>query len=101
VIQNYDAQRNRCPLSALTTHMGKATPATREILRELYDSWSQYLSAGVQALKDSGEIDANTDVDTAATAGLPGVVQARRKPVERARLSPAKANAERRRARRR
>jgi AcrR family transcriptional regulator len=70
VIQKYDAQRDRCPLSALTTHMGKATPATREILRDLYDTWSQYLSAGVQALKDSGEVDPHTDVDTAATAVL-------------------------------
>ena len=73
VIQKYDAQRDRCPLTALTSHMGKATPATRQIVSNLYDTWSQYLAAGVQALKDSGEIDASTDVDATATAVLAAI----------------------------
>jgi AcrR family transcriptional regulator len=73
VIQKYDAQRDRCPLTALTSHMGKATPATRQIVSNLYDSWSQYLAAGIRSLKDSGEIDASTDVDTAATAVLAAI----------------------------
>jgi AcrR family transcriptional regulator len=73
VIQKYTAQGDRCPLAALTTHMGKATPATREIVSDLYDTWAQYLAAGVQALKDSGEIDANTDVDARATAVLASI----------------------------
>jgi AcrR family transcriptional regulator len=73
VIQKYDAQRDRCPLTALTTHMGKATPVTREIVSTLYDTWSRYLAAGVQALKDSGEIDASTDVDATATAVLAAI----------------------------
>jgi hypothetical protein len=55
--------------------MGKATPVTREIVSTLYDTWSQYLAAGVQALKDSGEIDASTDVDaTAVLAAIQGGV---------------------------
>ena len=73
VIQKYDAQRDRCPLTALTTHMGKATPVTREIISSLYDTWSRYLTAGVQALKDSGEIDVSTDVDATATAVLAAI----------------------------
>jgi AcrR family transcriptional regulator len=73
VIQKYDMQRDRCPLTALTTHMGKATPVTREIVSTLYDTWSQHLAAGVQALKDSGEIDASTDVDATATAVLAAI----------------------------
>jgi AcrR family transcriptional regulator len=73
VIQKYDGQRDRCPLTALTSHMGKATPATRQIVSDLYNRWSQYLAAGVQALKDSGEIDASTDVDATATAVLAAI----------------------------
>lgn len=73
VIQKYDTQRDRCPLAALTTHMGKATPLTRDIVSTLYDTWSRYLAAGVQALKDSGEIDAGTDVDATATALLAAI----------------------------
>ncbi len=73
VIEKYDAQRDRCPLTALTSHMGKATPATRQIVSDLYDRWSQFLAAGVQALKDSGEIDDGTDVDATATAVLAAI----------------------------
>jgi AcrR family transcriptional regulator len=73
VIQKYDAQRDRCPLTALTSHMGKATPASRQIVSDLYDSWAQYLAAGVQALKDAGEIDKSTDVDATATAVLAAI----------------------------
>jgi AcrR family transcriptional regulator len=73
VIQKYDAQRDRCPLTALTSHMGKATPATRQIVSDLYDTWSQYLAAGIHALKDSGEIDASTDVDATAIAVLAAI----------------------------
>lgn len=73
VIQKYDAQRDRCPMTALTSHMGKATPATREIVSALYDTWTQHLATGVQALKDSGEIDANTDVNATATSVLAAI----------------------------
>jgi hypothetical protein len=44
--------------------MGKATPATRAIVSTLYDTWIQHLAAGVQALNDSGEINANTQRQT-------------------------------------
>jgi AcrR family transcriptional regulator len=73
VMQKYDAQRDRCPMTALTTHMGKATPATHAIVSTLYDTWTQYLATGVQALKDSGEINADTDVDATATAVLAAI----------------------------
>jgi len=73
IIEKYDAQRDRCPMTALTTHMGKATPATRQIVSALYDTWTQHLAAGIQALKDSGEIDPDTDVNATATAVLAAI----------------------------
>src|SRR5262249_2273887 len=73
VIAKYDAQRDRCPLSALTTHMGKATPATRQIVSDLYDTWLGYLATGIQALKDAGDIDPDTDVTATATAVLAAI----------------------------
>jgi hypothetical protein len=60
-------------LSALTAQLGLANPATQTVLTELYDRWHHHLAVGVQALKDSGEIDAGTDVDQAATAILTAV----------------------------
>jgi hypothetical protein len=53
--------------------MGKATPATRAIVSTLYGVWTQHLAVGVQALKDSGEIDADTDVHATATAVLAAI----------------------------
>jgi AcrR family transcriptional regulator len=73
VIQIYDAQRAACPLSALTSQLGTADPTTREIVDGLTDEWVRYLAAGVQALKDSGEIDARVDVPKAANAILAAV----------------------------
>lgn len=73
VIDKYEAQRDRCPLTALTSQLGKATPVTREIVSGLYDCWHTYLAAGVQALKESGGIGPSTDVDAAATSILVAV----------------------------
>jgi hypothetical protein len=73
IIQRYDAQRQRCPLTALTAQLGMANPATRDIITNLYERWHAYLAAGVQALKDSGAIDPNINVDKAATAILTAV----------------------------
>ena len=73
VIAKYDAQRDRCPLTALTTHMGKATPDTREIISALYDNWQGHLEVGVQALVDAGEIDPDTDVEVTATSILAAI----------------------------
>ncbi|HEY0617098.1 MAG TPA: TetR/AcrR family transcriptional regulator [Kribbella sp.] len=70
VIKIYDAQRQRCPLSALTDQLGTANPATRKIVLELVDRWHEYLAQGVQALKDSGEIGAGVDTAKAATSIL-------------------------------
>jgi AcrR family transcriptional regulator len=68
VVEKYDAQRQECPLSALTAQLGLADPATRAIITNLYDRWHAYLATGVQALKDTGEIDASINVDHAATS---------------------------------
>jgi len=73
VIQIYDAQRAACPLSALTAQLGTADPTTREIVDGLTDEWVAYLATGVQALKDSGEIDARVDVPKTANAILAAV----------------------------
>jgi AcrR family transcriptional regulator len=73
VIEKYAAQGDRCPLSALTSQLGKATPATAEIVSNLFDTWCEYLAAGVQALKDAGELDPSTDVEATAIAVLAAV----------------------------
>jgi AcrR family transcriptional regulator len=71
VIQIYDAQRQACALSALTSQL--AAPSTRAIVNALTDEWHGYLADGVRALKESGEIDSRVDVTKTATAILAAV----------------------------
>lgn len=73
VVAKYAAQGRRCPLAALTAQLGKADPATEEIITDLYDRWYEYLRTGVEALRRTGQIDPDTDVDKAARAVLTAV----------------------------
>lgn len=73
VIEKYDSQRGRCPLSALTAQLGTGNPATRQIVSDLYDEWHRLLTDGVRALKKSGEADAGVRPDQAATAMLAAI----------------------------
>ncbi|SCE77806.1 TetR/AcrR family transcriptional regulator [Micromonospora mirobrigensis] len=73
VIERYDAQREKCPLTALTAQLSLANPATREIIADLYDRWHAHIAAGVRALRDSGAVDAGIDVDAAATGILTAI----------------------------
>jgi AcrR family transcriptional regulator len=73
VIEKYSAQGRRCPLSALTSQLGLANPATETIITDLYDRWHRYLAAGVKALIATGEIDGNIDPAQSASAILAAV----------------------------
>lgn len=73
VIERYDTQRRKCPLTALTAQLGMANPAVREIITDLYDRWHGHIATGIQALKDGGEIDERIDVDSAATEILTAI----------------------------
>jgi AcrR family transcriptional regulator len=73
VIEKYRAQGPGCPLSALTSQLGLADPATRTVVTELYARWHGYLADGVRALIAAGEIDPATHSGDAATAVLTAV----------------------------
>jgi AcrR family transcriptional regulator len=73
VIDRYAAQGRHCPLSALTSQLGLADPATEAIITDMYDRWLGYLVAGVEALLEAGEIDRDTDPGQAAGAILAAV----------------------------
>ncbi|HEX4255842.1 MAG TPA: TetR/AcrR family transcriptional regulator, partial [Streptosporangiaceae bacterium] len=73
VIEKYRAQGPGCPLSALTSQLGLADPAIRDVVTDLYARWHEYLADGVRALVAAGEIDPGTDVADAATAILTAV----------------------------
>ncbi|MCW2525690.1 MAG: TetR family transcriptional regulator [Pseudonocardiales bacterium] len=61
IVEKYDLQRDRCPLSALTAQLGKAEPSTRTIITDLYADWLRYLADGVRALQATGGASADLD----------------------------------------
>jgi AcrR family transcriptional regulator len=73
VVAKYAAQGRRCPLAALTAQLGKGDPATVAVVTDLYHRWHGHLRAGVETLREAGEIDPDTDVDRAVTAVLTAV----------------------------
>jgi AcrR family transcriptional regulator len=73
IIDRYRAQGQSCPLSALTSQLGLADPATQAVITDLYDRWLGYLVNGVEALIAAGEIDGRTDAGDAASAILTAV----------------------------
>ncbi len=73
VIEKYRAQGPGCPLSALTSQLGLADPAIRDVVTDLYARWHEYLADGVRALVAAGELDPGTDVAGVATTILTAV----------------------------
>ncbi|WP_037074710.1 TetR/AcrR family transcriptional regulator [Pseudonocardia spinosispora] len=73
VVERYELQRRRCPLTALTALLGLADPAVRTIITELYERWHGYVAEGVRALRDGGLIDARIDPDTSAVEILTAI----------------------------
>jgi len=73
----YREQGQQCPLSALTTQLGRATPGARAVVTELIGQWQAEIAAGVRHMQATGEIAPNLDpVRTAAAivAGIQGGV---------------------------
>ncbi|MEO3856584.1 TetR/AcrR family transcriptional regulator [Acrocarpospora sp. B8E8] len=73
VVERYHAQREKCPLTALTAQLGLANPGVRDIITDLYERWQAHIATGILALKDSGAIDPSIDVDAAATEILTAI----------------------------
>jgi AcrR family transcriptional regulator len=57
VIAHYGELGESCPLGALTAQLGKSSPATREIVTELYDTWEAHLLAGVKSMQERGQLE--------------------------------------------
>jgi len=66
VIARYREQGQQCPLSALITQLGRATPGAQAVVTELMAQWQAELAAGVRAMQAAGEI--SPDLDPARTA---------------------------------
>ena len=54
VVARYREQGQQCPLSALTTQLGRATPGAQAVVSELIGQWQAEIAAGVTAHAGGG-----------------------------------------------
>src|SRR6202035_3582631 len=54
-IGRHREQGQRCPLSALVTHLGRATPGAQAVVTELMGQWQAEIAAGIRSMQASGE----------------------------------------------
>ena len=73
VVARYREQGQQCPLSALTTQLGRATPGARAVVTELIGQWQAEIAAGVRHMQASGEIAADLDPARTAAAIVAGI----------------------------
>src|SRR3984957_17164447 len=63
----------QCPLSALTTQLGRATPGAQAVVSELMGQWQAEIAAGVRSMQAAGEIAADLDPMRTAAAIVAGI----------------------------
>ena len=73
VLARYREQGQQCPLSALITQLGRATPAAQAVVAELMGQWQGQIAAGIVAMQAVGEINKDLDAARTAAAILAGI----------------------------
>ena len=73
MVARYREQGQHCPLSALITQLGRATPARQAVVTELIGQWQAEIAAGVRHMQAAGEIAPDLDAVRTAAATLAGI----------------------------
>ena len=73
VIARYREQGQQCPLSALTTQLGRATPGAQAVITELMGQWQAEIAAGVRYMQAAGEISPDLVPERMAAAVVAGI----------------------------
>jgi len=73
VVARYREQGQQCPLSALITQLGRATPGAQAVVAELMGQWQSQIAAGVAAMQATGEVSEDLDAARTAAAILAGI----------------------------
>jgi AcrR family transcriptional regulator len=68
VVDRYQRQGVHCPLGVLISELGRQTPAAQAVTRQLIEQWQADVQAGITAMQERGEIDANLDAARTAAA---------------------------------
>lgn len=73
VVARYRLQGSRCPLHALTSHLGTNTPGAQSVVQQLMKDWERPLREGLAAMRSSGEVSMSLDPERYAQAILAAV----------------------------
>jgi hypothetical protein len=73
VLARYREQGQDCPLHALITQLGRATPGAQAVVAQLMRQWQGHIAAGIGRLQASGEVAADLDAVRTAAAILAGI----------------------------
>jgi hypothetical protein len=74
VVARYRAQGQDCPLNALITQLGRATPGAQAVVTQLTRRWQAEIATGIRHLQAAGEVVADLDADRTA-AGILACIQ--------------------------
>lgn len=69
-MQRQTGCRGGCPLGSLASELSDSDDPVRDDLAISFRRWQHIISAGITAMRDRGELRADTDVDRLATALL-------------------------------
>jgi AcrR family transcriptional regulator len=73
VIARYREQGQWCPLNALITQLGRATPGAQAVVTQLMGQWRAEIATGVASMQAAGEISADLDPGRTAAAIVAGI----------------------------
>jgi AcrR family transcriptional regulator len=73
VVARYREQGQQCPLSALVTQLGRATPGAQAVVTELMGQWQAEIAAGVRYMQAVGEISPDLVPERMAAAVVAGI----------------------------
>jgi AcrR family transcriptional regulator len=73
VIARYRAQGRQCPLAAIMTEVGRATPAAQAITSALISEWERHITNGVTRMRDAGLVGHSIDSTLFARSLIAGI----------------------------
>ncbi|MFE3170103.1 TetR/AcrR family transcriptional regulator [Amycolatopsis sp. NPDC059090] len=68
VVERYRRQGVHCPLGVLITELGRHTPAAQEVTGRLIEQWEAQVRAGIEAMREGGDVGADVDPERTAMA---------------------------------
>ncbi|KFU77711.1 DNA-binding transcriptional regulator, AcrR family [Amycolatopsis lurida] len=74
VVRRYRRQGVHCPLGVLITEIGRHTPAAQAVTRQLLEQWQRQVQAGIEDMRESGDIGRDVD-PVRASAALIAAIQ--------------------------